>query len=63
VIAELLINEQGVTTGVQVLKGLGHGFDEATVDALKQWRFEPATVCRKPVPVIFNVTINYRLPE
>ncbi|HVE72676.1 MAG TPA: M56 family metallopeptidase [Thermoanaerobaculia bacterium] len=63
VILEALINESGVIDDVHVLKPLPYGLDQAAVDAVKQWTFEPATVDGKPVPVIFNVTINFRLDE
>jgi TonB family protein len=61
VILETLINEQGTVDDVHVMKGLPHGLDQAAVDAVKQWRFEPASIDGKVVPVIFNLTINFRL--
>ena len=46
-----------------MLKGLSHGLDQAAVDAIRQWTFEPATIDGKPVPVIFNLTIRFKLDE
>jgi protein TonB len=63
VIVEAMINEQGGIDSVTVLKGLGHGLDEAAADAVRQWTFEPATMAGKPVPVIFNVTFSFRLSD
>ena len=63
VILETLINEQGTIDDVRVMKGLPQGLDQAAVDAVKQWRFEPASIDGKVVPVIFNLTINFRLEE
>ena len=34
---------------------------EAAIDAVKQFTFEPATRQGKPVPVVFNLTINFKL--
>ena len=61
VIVELTINERGTIDDARVLQGLGHGLDEATLDAVKQWRFEPGTIDGKPVPVMFTITMNFRL--
>ena len=61
VIVELTINERGTIDDARILKGLGYGLDEATIDAVKQWRFEPGTIDGRPVPVKFNITMNFRL--
>ncbi len=37
------------------------GLDQAAVDAIKKWRFEPATLHGKPVAVYYNLTVNFRL--
>lgn len=63
VIVEAMINERGTVDDAVVLKGLPHGLDQAAVDAIRQWTFEPATIDGKPVPVIFNLTINFKLEE
>lgn len=61
VICEVNINERGTVDDVRVLKPLPYGLDQAAVDALRQWTFEPATLDGKPVPVVFNITMNFRL--
>ena len=42
------IDEKGSVTSIEVTKGLplngGYGLEKAAVDALKQWKFEPATL-------------------
>jgi TonB family protein len=60
VILEATINEAGVVTDVRVLKPLPYGLDQAAVEAIRQWRFEPATIEGRPVPVIFNFTFNFK---
>jgi TonB family protein len=62
VIIEARISEAGVVDDVQVLKPLPFGLDQAAVDAVKQWEFRPATLDGKPVPVIFNLTVNFKVP-
>ena len=63
VVIEAKINNKGGIDGVSVLKGLGYGLDEAAADAVRQWAFAPATKDGKPVAVIFEVPINFRLSE
>jgi len=33
----------------------------AAVDAVREWKFQPATHNGKPIPVLFNLTINFKL--
>ena len=61
VIVEAIIDKQGNVTNVKVLKGLPMGLDSAAADAVKKWKFEPATLNGKPVAVIYNLTVNFRL--
>lgn len=62
-IVEATISETGDVTAVRVVKPMPYGLDKATVDAVKQWKFEPATLDGKPVPVLFNVTMNFKTGE
>jgi TonB family protein len=62
VILELIINEDGSVSDVRVIKPLPLGLDQAAVEAVRQFRFEPATLAGKPIPVIFNITMNFK-PE
>ena len=61
VIVEAIIDKTGNVTNVKVLKGLPMGLDQAAADAVKRWKFEPATLNGKPVAVIYNLTVNFRL--
>jgi protein TonB len=61
VIVQAIINKQGNVTDVKVLKGLPMGLDQAAVDAIRKWRFEPATLNGKPVDVYYNLTVNFTL--
>lgn len=45
------ISETGAVTAVEVSQPAGHGFDEAAVEAVKQFQFEPAEVDNVPAPV------------
>lgn len=61
VIVQAIIDREGNVTNVKVLKGLPMGLEEAAVDAIKQWKFKPATLNGKPVTVYFNLTVNFKL--
>ena len=61
VIVEAIIDKAGAVTNVKILKGLPMGLDTAAADAVKKWRFKPATLNGKPVAVIYNLTVNFRL--
>ena len=61
VIVEAIIDKTGNVTNVKVLKGLPMGLDQAAADAVRRWKFEPATLNGKPVAVIYNLTVNFRL--
>lgn len=64
VILQLEIDTRGHVRKTKVLKGLPLGLSEAAVETVRQWRFEPARDADgQPVPVIYNVTINFSIPE
>jgi outer membrane biosynthesis protein TonB len=37
------------------------GLSEKAVEAVRKWRFEPATLNGEPVAVYYNFTLNFRL--
>ena len=61
VILEAIINTDGNVRDVRVLKPLPMGLDQSALDAVRRWKFKPGTLNGRPVPVIFNLTVNFRL--
>jgi len=61
VILQTLIDEGGDVVSVEVLKPLVMGLTEKAVEAIKRWKFEPATLDGEPVAVYYNLTVNFRL--
>lgn len=61
VIVEVVIDEQGDVTSTKVLKGLPMGLDKEAVDAVQTWKFKPATLHGKAVPVYYILTINFQV--
>lgn len=61
VITAVDIDENGDVTDARVLKGLPDGLDQAALDAVRQFKFRPATKDGKAVATTFNLTINFKL--
>jgi periplasmic protein TonB len=62
VVLEAIVDERGrVGHDIKVVRRLGHGFDEAAVAAVRQWRFRPATRDGKPIKVRRIFPILFRL--
>lgn len=58
------LNEAGEVQTVEVIEPVGHGFDEAAVDAVLAMTFAPAQTAEGPVPVIFEFEYGFVLePE
>jgi len=61
VIIEAIIDRNGNVTDARVLKPLPLGLDQSALEAVKRWKFTPGTLNGQPVPVIYNLTVNFRL--
>jgi len=61
VIMEVLIDESGVVKDALILKDLPYGMGHSALEAVRQWRFAPATRNGEPVDVLFNLTVNFKL--
>jgi len=61
VTVETVINEEGVVEDIQVIESPDDRLSAAAIEAIQQWRFEPALCDGTPVGVYYNLTINFRL--
>ena len=61
VILEVRLDAGGRVEDVQVLRGLPFGLTESAVEAVSRWRYEPARLGDRPVPVLMTVTVNFQL--
>ena len=61
VVLEGIIDEKGLTHAVKVRDGLGFGLDEQAIEAVKRWRFRPATKDGKPLAIIGTFYLTFRL--
>ena len=56
----LVVVVDGHASDVRVASGLGMGIDEKTIEAVKKWKFDPATTRKgKSVPVKIAVEIDF----
>lgn len=60
-IVELIVDAQGNPQQVKVVRPLGMGLDEKAVQAVKQYRFKPAVFHGKPVPVMVDISVDFRI--
>jgi TonB family protein len=60
VIMEARIGVDGSVEEARVLKSIPL-LDQAALDAVKQWQFEPTLMNGEPTPVIMTVTVNFTL--
>jgi len=61
VILEAVVDADGTVRNVKVLKGLPMGLDQSAVDTVMTWKYEPARMEGRPVPVYFTFTISFSL--
>ena len=61
VLINMIVDQQGRPQNVHVLRGVGMGLDEKAIKAVKQYKFKPALLGGKPVPVELNVEINFQM--
>ena len=58
---ESVINAQGELENIRVVHGLMGGLNETTLSTMRSWRCQPALKEGKPVPVLVQFTVNFRL--
>jgi protein TonB len=61
VTVSLIVDATGKPQNVHVTRGVGMGLDEKAMEAVKQYRFKPATENGKPVAVYLNVEVNFEI--
>jgi protein TonB len=61
VVMEVVIDHTGALKDIKVTQPLPDGLSEAAVEAVKHWTFAPGTLNGKPVDVVFNLTVNFKL--
>lgn len=63
VVLRTVIDREGTVADVKVVASVDPRLSRAAIEAVRDWRFAPATKEGAPVDVYYNLTINYRLPS
>lgn len=58
---ELVVGVSGAVESARVVRGVGHGLDEAALRAVRQFRFAPASRAGRPVRVRMGWSMQFRL--
>ncbi len=61
VVLWLIVGPDGRPRDMKIVRSLGMGLDQKAIEAVRQWKFEPAMKDGKPVAVQINVEVNFRL--
>lgn len=61
VVLGLIVDSSGRPRQLRVQRGLGMGLDEKALEAVKNWKFDPAEKDGKPVAVMISVEVEFRL--
>ena len=59
VLIGLVVSSQGLPVKVHVVHSVDKDIDESAMDAVRQWRFEPARKGDKPVAVRLTIEIRF----
>jgi periplasmic protein TonB len=61
VVLEIVVRRDGSVGDLSIRRGLGAGLDERAIQAVRQWRFAPATRQGQPVDVVVEVAVEFTL--
>ena len=61
VVLEIVVRRDGSVGDVKLLQGLRGGLNDRAIQAVRQWRFAPATRQGIPVDVIVEVAVEFKL--
>ncbi len=59
---QITVDETGKVVDVKLIQGLGHGLDEAALQAARSATFSPAVHCGKPTRATFTLGMRFKLP-
>ena len=61
VVLEIVVRRDGSVGNMRVLQSLGSGLEQKAIDAVRQWRFTPATRYGAAVDVVVEVAVGFKL--
>lgn len=57
----MIVGPDGKPRDIRIQRGLGMGLDQKAIEAVQQWRFEPATKDGRAVAVQISVEVSFKL--
>ncbi len=60
-LVSIIVDARGFPQNVRVARHLGMGLDEKAMEAIRRYRFKPATKDGKPVAAAITVEVDFRL--
>ncbi len=57
----IIVNETGKVQEPKLIRPLGMGLDEKAISKVLTWKFDPAKMDDKPVPVILRIEVSFNL--
>jgi TonB family protein len=61
VVVQAVIEKDGTVARASIVRPVHPDLDAATLEAVRQWRYEPARQNGKPVAVYMTITVDFRL--
>jgi len=61
VVMDIVLDQTGSVSDIRIENPVGQGLDENAVDAVKTWRFSPATRNGESVPVQMKLEVSFNL--
>ena len=61
VLVEAIIDQAGNVVDARALNDIGMGCKQAALEAVRSWRYEPATLNGRPVSVYLEVRVSFQL--
>lgn len=56
----IVVGTDGKPRDIKVVRSPGYGLDEKAIEAVREWRFQPASKDGKPVAVSIMVQVQFR---
>jgi len=60
-ILAMIVGPDGKPHDIRLQRGIGMGLDQKAIEAVQQWRFDPATKDGRPVAVQISVEVSFKL--
>ena len=61
VVLKVVVDPTGRVVNPQIMRSLGLGLDEKAIEAVRKWKFRPGYKNSRPVPVIAEIEVSFRL--